>query len=37
MLGEIKRPTLNVNLKKYPKQVQHIVINPKMEHFVKIA
>ena len=37
MLGEIKRSTLNVNLRKYPKQIQHSVIDLKTELFVKIV
>ena len=35
MFGEIKRPILNVNLKKYPRQIQHPVINLKIELLVK--
>ena len=37
MLGEIKSSILNENLKKYRMQVQHFVIDPKMELFVKIV
>ena len=37
MLGEIKRPKLNVNLKKYPWQIQHPVIDLRMELLVKIV
>ena len=37
MLGEIKRSTLNVNQKKYPKQIQHAVIDLKLEFLVKIV
>ena len=36
MLGEIKRYILNVNLKKYQRQTEHPVIDPKMEILVKI-
>ena len=32
-----KRPTLNVNLKKYPWQIQHLVIDLRMEFLVKIV
>ena len=31
MLGEEKRSTINVNLKKYPRQIQHPVTDLKME------
>ena len=37
MLGEIKSSILNENLVKYPRQIQHFVIDPKMELFVKIV
>ena len=34
MLGEIKGSIINVNLKKYPREIQHPVINLKMELIV---
>ena len=37
MFGEIKRPILNANLKKYPRQIQHPVLDLKMEILVKIV
>ena len=37
MLGAIKRSILNVNLKKYPRQIQHPVIDLKMELLCKIV
>ena len=37
MLGEMKRSILNVNLKKYVRQIQHPVIDLKMELLVKIV
>ena len=36
MLGEIKRSILKVNLKKYPRQIQHSVIDLKIELLLKI-
>ena len=36
MLGEIKRSILNVNQKKYLRQIQHFEIDLKMELLVKI-
>ena len=36
MLEEIKRSILYVNLKKYPRKIQHPVINLKIELIVKI-
>ena len=35
MLGEIKRSIINANLKKYPRQTQHPVIDLNMELLVK--
>ena len=37
MLGEEKRSIINVNLKKYPRQIQHHVTDLKMELLVKIV
>ena len=37
MLGKIKRPTLKVNLKKYPMQIQHPVMDLKMELLANIV
>ena len=37
MFGEIKKPILNVILKKYLRQIQHPVIDFKMDLLVKIA
>ena len=37
MLGEEKRFIVNVNLKKYPTQIQHHVTDLKMEFLVKIV
>ena len=37
MLGKEKRSTINVNLKKHPRQIQHPVTDLKMELFVKIV
>ena len=37
MLGEEKRSIINANLKKYPRQIQHLVTNLKMELLVKIV
>ena len=37
MFGQIKRPILNVNLRKYPRQIQHPVIDFKMELITEIA
>ena len=37
MLGEEKRSIINVNLKKYARQIQHQVTNLKMELLVKIV
>ena len=37
MLGEEKRFIVNVNLKKYPTQIQHHVTDLKMELLVKIV
>ena len=37
MFGEIKKPILNVILKKYPRQIQHPVIDFKMDLLVKIV
>ena len=36
MLGEEKRSIINVNLKKYPRQIQHPVIDFKMDLLFKI-
>ena len=37
MLGEEKRSTINVNLKKYPRQIQHPVTDFKIELLTKIV
>ena len=37
MLGEEKKSIINVNLKKYPKQIQHPVADLKMELLAKIV
>ena len=37
MLGKRKRSILNVNLKKYQRQIQHPVIDVKMELLVKVV
>ena len=38
MLGDIKRPILNVNLEKYPRLIQHaVIVDIKMELLVKIV
>ena len=37
MSGEIKRSILNVNLTKYPKQIQHPLIDLKMKIFTEIV
>ena len=37
MLGEEKRSIINVNLKKYPRQIQHPVTNLKMELLARIV
>ena len=37
MLGEEKRSIINVNLKKYPRQIQHPVTDLKMELLAKIV
>ena len=37
MLGEEKRSIINVNLKKYARQIQHHVTDLKMELLVKIV
>ena len=37
MLEEEERSIININLKKYPKQIQHHVTDLKMELFVKIV
>ena len=37
MLEEIKRSILNIYLKKYPREIQHLVIDLKMELRIKIA
>ena len=36
MLGEEKRSIVNVNLKKYPRQIQHPITNLKMEPLIKL-
>ena len=36
-VGRNKRSILNINLKKYPRQIQHPVIDLKMELLVKIV
>ena len=36
MLGEIKRFILNINLKKYPRQIQHPTTDLKLELVVKL-
>ena len=37
MLEEEERSIININLKKYPKQIQHHVTDLKMELLVKIV
>ena len=37
MLEEEERSIININLKKYPKQIQHHVADLKMELLVKIV
>ena len=37
MLGEKKRSIINVNLKKYPRQIKHPVTDLKTELIVKIV
>ena len=37
MLGETKKSILNVNLKKYPRQIQQPIIDLKMELLIKIV
>ena len=37
MLGEEKKSIVNVNLKKYPRQIQHHATDLKMELLVKIV
>ena len=37
MLGEKKKFIINVNLKKYPRQIQHNVTDLKVELLVKIG
>ena len=37
MLGEEKRSIINLNLKKYPRHIQHPVTDLKMELLVKIV
>ena len=37
MLGEEKRSIINLNLKKYPRQIQHPVIDLNMELLFKIV
>ena len=37
MLGEEKRSVTNVNLKEYPRQIQHPITDLKMELLAKIV
>ena len=37
MLGETKKSILNVNLKKYPRQIQQPITDFKMELLIKIV
>ena len=37
MLGEINRSILNVNLKKYSRRIQHLVVDLKSEFLIKIV
>ena len=37
MLGDEKRSIINVNLKKYPRQIQHPVTDLKMELLARIV